>query len=814
MFKKGKKKKQEKATKENGKIADGSNESKAYTKGAPKNSSDQTDGFDKDGFVDLQPIASNVTILGPRQSCKAIYNYRIPYTEICDNDNVLIWYVGTFAVISSADGRKSLRTHKERTSYMKEHLKNYRSTTNGVAVLVQVSDDGIKVLSSDGKRVRMAYPLQRISFATCDPDFCLFAFMTNSPSPMGVTVHGHVFVCHRPRQVQDITAMIGKAFKMAFAASRMPSKPPDNDQDEKQTKAARRWAKHEATRGHERSEHAEKAAELKRKEKKEATKHNSFGSFTDGSPVLHRAGVQMTGHGQANDDVVTDALSDAITPMTISSPRSRKTSDPLPPLPTERIQSPTHLSRDTLSRKTSDPLPLPPTVANQTPVADGHQGRNSISRQKSDPLPPTPTEAIQTPTSDKNQLQGKPLPLRPLSEFVTTPISATAISAEAPALPSRGQGQLTPQTSSASTDDEHVVAMPDSNTKTLLGNMRAETPTMVGGGAKVEYLGSPSEEEAVQRLNDHQNEYWYMPGIPRMYISTCQAFQGMYIVYDYQNEYWYKPGIPRMNVGTCQAFQGMYIVYDYQNEYWYMPGIPRHSKVCTSCMTTRMNIGTCQAFQGLYIVYDYQNECWYMPGIPRHSKVCTSCMTTRMNIGTCQAFQGLYIVYDYQNECWYMPGIPRMNVGTCQAFQGMYIVYDYQNEYWYMPGIPREFIMEMLQASEEGSFFVRDSQSKPGCHALTVRVPTEVHASGFGNYLITPIPEGVKLEGFSRTFTDLVSLIEYYSYHADGLPCRLLLGGSNILCNDDENNDYIYSVPLDPDYRLMSDFHSMMEELK
>ncbi|XP_032242974.1 uncharacterized protein LOC5516967 [Nematostella vectensis] len=619
MFKKGKKKKQEKATKENGKIADGSNESKAYTKGAPKNSSDQTDGFDKDGFVDLQPIASNVTILGPRQSCK---------------------YVGTFAVISSADGRKSLRTHKERTSYMKEHLKNYRSTTNGVAVLVQVSDDGIKVLSSDGKRVRMAYPLQRISFATCDPDFCLFAFMTNSPSPMGVTVHGHVFVCHRPRQVQDITAMIGKAFKMAFAASRMPSKPPDNDQDEKQTKAARRWAKHEATRGHERSEHAEKAAELKRKEKKEATKHNSFGSFTDGSPVLHRAGVQMTGHGQANDDVVTDALSDAITPMTISSPRSRKTSDPLPPLPTERIQSPTHLSRDTLSRKTSDPLPLPPTVANQTPVADGHQGRNSISRQKSDPLPPTPTEAIQTPTSDKNQLQGKPLPLRPLSEFVTTPISATAISAEAPALPSRGQGQLTPQTSSASTDDEHVVAMPDSNTKTLLGNMRAETPTMVGGGAKVEYLGSPSEEEAVQRLNDHQNEYWYMPGIPR------------------------------------------------------------------------------------------------------------------------------------------------------------------------------EFIMEMLQASEEGSFFVRDSQSKPGCHALTVRVPTEVHASGFGNYLITPIPEGVKLEGFSRTFTDLVSLIEYYSYHADGLPCRLLLGGSNILCNDDENNDYIYSVPLDPDYRLMSDFHSMMEELK
>ena len=48
----------------------------------------------------------------------------------------------------------------------------------------------------------------------------------------------------------------------------------------------------------------------------------------------------------------------------------------------------------------------------------------------------------------------------------------------------------------------------------------------------------------------------------------------------------------------------------------------------------------------------------------------------------------------------------------------------------------REYVAEMLENSEEGSFFVRDSQSRPGCWALTMRVPYEINESGFGNYLI------------------------------------------------------------------------------
>ena len=60
--------------------------------------------------------------------------------------------------------------------------------------------------------------------------------------------------------------------------------------------------------------------------------------------------------------------------------------------------------------------------------------------------------------------------------------------------------------------------------------------------------------------------------------------------------------------------------------------------------------------------------------------------------------------------------------------------------------IGREFVTEMLGQAEEGSFFVRDSQSKPGCFALTMRVPREANPSGFANFLIVKVKDGVMIQ--------------------------------------------------------------------
>ena len=65
-------------------------------------------------------------------------------------------------------------------------------------------------------------------------------------------------------------------------------------------------------------------------------------------------------------------------------------------------------------------------------------------------------------------------------------------------------------------------------------------------------------------------------------------------------------------------------------------------------------------------------------------------------------------------------------------------------------------------------------------------------------------------QGFNKVLPDLPSLVEHYSKNSDGLPCKLLIAGSNVLCEDDE---YLNTVPIDPDYQTLSDFTAMMAEL-
>lgn len=59
---------------------------------------------------------------------------------------------------------------------------------------------------------------------------------------------------------------------------------------------------------------------------------------------------------------------------------------------------------------------------------------------------------------------------------------------------------------------------------------------------------------------------------------------------------------------------------------------------------------------------------------------------------------------------------------------------------WYQPGIPREIAMELLGASAEGSFIVRDSSSQPGQFALTMFAGGLMH-----HYIIRKVAEGVVL---------------------------------------------------------------------
>ncbi|KAI9555511.1 hypothetical protein GHT06_018026 [Daphnia sinensis] len=94
---------------------------------------------------------------------------------------------------------------------------------------------------------------------------------------------------------------------------------------------------------------------------------------------------------------------------------------------------------------------------------------------------------------------------------------------------------------------------------------------------------------------------------------------------------------------------------------------------------------------------------------------------------------------------------------------------------WFQAGIPREISLEILQQEPVGSFLVRESTSKPGCYALSVRVPKECQKPSIAHYLITQTNRGFKIKGFTKEFPSLTSLIVHHSVMQELLPCPLLL---------------------------------------
>ena len=60
----------------------------------------------------------------------------------------------------------------------------------------------------------------------------------------------------------------------------------------------------------------------------------------------------------------------------------------------------------------------------------------------------------------------------------------------------------------------------------------------------------------------------------------------------------------------------------------------------------------------------------------------------------------------------------------------------------------REIALEILNHEPIGSFLVRNSTSKPGCFALSLRVPKDFQSTGIAHYLILETHRGYKIKVF------------------------------------------------------------------
>lgn len=68
---------------------------------------------------------------------------------------------------------------------------------------------------------------------------------------------------------------------------------------------------------------------------------------------------------------------------------------------------------------------------------------------------------------------------------------------------------------------------------------------------------------------------------------------------------------------------------------------------------------------------------------------------------------------------------------------------------WFQAGIPREISLEVLSRQSPGAFLVRQSTTKPGCFALSLRVPPP--APKVAHYLILRTIRGYKIKVCSIT---------------------------------------------------------------
>uniref|UniRef100_A0A914W2W9 SH2 domain-containing protein n=1 Tax=Plectus sambesii TaxID=2011161 RepID=A0A914W2W9_9BILA len=123
-------------------------------------------------------------------------------------------YVGSFPVDSVHSANQKVA----------DRLSQLRNSASVRSVLLSVSIAGVKVSSIDRQLVYMAHALKRISYATCDADYCQVAFVAREPSVKNENADPstpmqrlcHVFRTESYDTADEINCVLGNAFRAAY----------------------------------------------------------------------------------------------------------------------------------------------------------------------------------------------------------------------------------------------------------------------------------------------------------------------------------------------------------------------------------------------------------------------------------------------------------------------------------------------------------------------------------------------------------------------------------------------------------------------
>ncbi|XP_071442658.1 tensin-1-like [Hetaerina americana] len=717
-------------------------------------------------------------------------------------------YMGSFAV-AGVD-------QTSRAEYIRNQLKQMRGPPRTKPVLLVISLAGIKVCSIDGKSVHMAHALRRISYATCDPDHFQFSFLAREPRGHLSLQYCHTFLAQSSQQAEELNSIVGNAFRMAYASQlhRRPAKAPPG-----------------------------------------AAATTSSGSSSVGSSSPPPPS-DVTGPPPTTASLPPPALP----PHTVS-PRLPPAKMPAPPRAASPAALPPEKRRNQLNQeKHGGGTPLEPSQvlsndsnnnsnsgnnnSHQLPsltlhgrsahrwIATGDVGR-ALSWVKNNPQVASPSvemnvqiggrEICDAPASI-GQGPAKPNSIPGLKLKSDCPHRVREAAESAPEIEKDNTLHLGMMESSPSSDE--------SNSPTEMNSYKrmTEKPPLikrlammgVGFGPRgdescplVRPNTSPTPSPICQPTPTSSSSPGKMPPVslsqdPQLRgPSRRRPLSGGYV----NEAVTSKDG--EVNAGSETSNRGVAAKTTSENRNISSKNSKtepkRFSKEASTAFDTSKSKKMQQGNPSSSLV-----PCQVSPlsttisASPMQNMGITAAAAGSANpeahiLGVAPVGGGTDVV----SSCM-PPPLPERSdsLNDRSAEEG-----ELRAAPWFQAGIPREITLEVLGQEPVGAFMVRESTSKPGCYALSLRVPKDFQQSGIAHYLIMRTNKGYKIKGFTKEFSTLTSLITHHSVMPELLPCPLSLSRYNpSFINSDSSRDFA-DIDSDPDYNTLADFRKMMADL-
>lgn len=706
-------------------------------------------------------------------------------------------YIGSFSVTGE--------DQDARTCYVKKHLEDMRDVVKSMKVLLVISLSGVKVCSSKGESVYMAHALKRISFATCDPEYRQFSFLAREPKGQINVQFCHAFITRNSPEAEELNTIIGNAFKMAYAQQR-ERQPTFNELIERQIieqKAKFAEDQEQAQRDFQQKlneiatptpfcEKAIQRMEMRRQlseetaqeREKELAQQQQTTSSTIRSWLL----------GRPNDRIKYRSPVTEILSMT-SAGRNASPPPLIKPLSPAHIS---HLRQRNLDFAFQDHRnSAPPGVSSSHPLSvnaikECFENHNSNCKNKGSPVTALKDEI------DKHfnglTLEGLPVEAG-LSENYLYPVSHSKQSEKEkskhtsmqnrplPALPSEtnGHSNSSAQPSSlqswSSSDDDNQ--SPSSSHVSLRQNAQAYNPRRREGSPKgkgqrpLSGMGFDSKKTA--------------NGFSRALSCDASYYGHRSSMHCHQTS----PLVKQQSFPETESvsLEQQILVEDAR---------PRdHPHLYSSGSAGNILDQVSQACEQMSPLHQQpRRNSQHLPisptSVPRYQN------------------DSPFNYHGYYDNS--LPSSPS-RLETLMGLDRSHIEDEtLRHASWYQAGIPREIALEILQQEEIGSFIVRDSTTHPGCYALSVKVPKYENLSGISHYLILKTHRGVKLKGLDKEWPNLASLVTHHTVMREMLPCTLKLPrtSKNPSFKDSDKDD----KDEDPDYQRLSDFTTMMADLK